>query len=308
MSVPGENDPLSAFTAALRQRAGNEADVWLEALADLIGELTARWDLLVTGTATDVDAFGMTIPATRGDDRVLLRMSYPDGWFVDQTVALQAWNGNGVVRLLEHDPRGGHLRAAPDPGTSLIEEQNQMRALRLAAGALQALWIEPPEGLQTLTAEVRAWVSEMPARFESVHQPFERTLLQEAEQLFRAYMPTQTTKVLLHGDARIGAFAMDGTRAIATDPKPLVGEPAFDAAALLRDVPADVVADTAGCRQLLQSRLDHLTDLLDVGASRVKGWAFAVAVDMGLLAYEGGDVPGGDLMTEIGRLCQSLTA
>lgn len=306
MSIPGSEDPLGAFTAALRQRVGNEADPWLEALPDLIAELTSRWDLLVTGTATDVDAFGMTIPATRGEDRVLLRLAYPDGWFVDLTAALQAWNGEGVVRLLEHEPRGGHLRSAPDPGTSLGEERNQMRALRLASDALQALWIEPPDGLQSLTAEVRTWVSEMSSRFESVHRPFEDTLLRSAEQLFRAYMPTQTTKVLLHGDARIGAFVMDGDAAIAIDPKPLVGEPAFDAAALLRDVPADVVADTPGCRQLLQSRLDHLTDLLDVSASRVKGWAFAVAIDTGLLAYERGDAAGGDLMVEIGRLCQSL--
>ena len=128
------------------------------------------------------------------------------------------------------------------------------------------------------------------------------------EQLFRSYMPTQTTKVLLHGDARLDAFAMDGEAAIAIDPKPLVGEPAFDAATLLRDVPAETVADTAGCRQLLQSRLDHLTDLVEVSSSRVKGWAFAVAVDMGLLAYAGGDTGGGDLMIEIARLCQSLSA
>src|SRR5512141_796984 len=132
MSIPAANDPLDAFRTALGLRVGAEADGWLDALPELIGEMTARWDLQVTGTATDVDAFGMTIPATRGEDRVLLRLAYPDGWFVDLTAALQAWNGKGVVRLLEHEPRGGHLRSAPDPGTSLGEERNQMRALRLA--------------------------------------------------------------------------------------------------------------------------------------------------------------------------------
>jgi streptomycin 6-kinase len=308
MSIPGASDPLDAFRTALGRRVGAEADAWLEALPELIGEMTASWDLLVTGTAKDVDAFGITIPARRGDERVAMRLSYPDGWFLDQTVALQAWDGNGTVRLLEHDARGAHLRTTPDPGTPLGSERNQMRALRLAADALRALWIEPPAGLQTVTAEVRAWVGEMPARFESVHRPFERTLLHEAEQLFRAYMPTQSTKVLLHGDARLDAFVMDGDRAIALDPKPLVGEPAFDAGSLLRDRPAEIVADTTAGRALLQSRLEQLTDLLDVSASRVKGWAFAVAVDMGLLAYEAGDTAGGELMIDVARLCQSLTA
>jgi len=307
MSIPGASDPLEGFRTALVRRVGAEAEPWLDALPDLIAELTARWDLLVTGVAKDGDAFGITIPARRGEDRVLMRLSYPDGWFVDQTVALQTWNGNGAVRLLEHEPRGAHLRASPDPGTPLSMERNQMRAVRLAADALRALWIEPPDGLQTVTAEVRAWVGEMPARFESAHSPFERTLLHDAEQLFRAYMPTQTTKVLLHGDARIDAFVMDGDHAIALDPKPLVGEPAFDAGSLLRDRPAEIAADAAAGRQLLQSRLEQLTDLLDLSASRVKGWAFAVAVDMGLLAYEAGDVEGGAMMIEVARLCQGLT-
>jgi streptomycin 6-kinase len=308
MSIPGANDPLAAFTAALRQRVGGEADPWIEALPDLIADVTAGWDLQVSATARDVDPFGMTIPATRGDDGVLVRLSYPDGWFADQTRALQAWSGDGAVRLLAVDDRGAQLRSAPEPGTSLADERNRARALRLAAAALQTLWIQPLEGLQSLTAEVRSWVGQMSPRFEAVHQPFEISLLHEAEQLFRAYMPTQTRMVLLHGDARLDAFVMDGDHAIAADPKPLVGEPAFDAGSLLRDRPNELVEDDAAGRQVLQSRLDQLTDLLDVGASRVKGWAFAVAVDMGLLAYEAGDTAGGDLMIQVARMCQSLKA
>ena len=64
----------------------------------------------------------------------------------------------------------------------------------------------------------------------------------------------------------------------------------------------------AAGRQRLQGRLEQLTDLLDVRASRVRGWAFAVAIDTGLYAYETGDIDGGDLMIEIARLCQSLSA
>jgi hypothetical protein len=77
-----------------------------------------------------------------------------------------------------------------------------MRALRLIAEALRALWIPAPEGLQTVSAEVRTWNAEMPARFEAAHRPFERQLLYDAQQLFRAFGPTQTGRVLLHGDAR----------------------------------------------------------------------------------------------------------
>lgn len=307
MPTDEPTDPLARFEAAVRTRVGVEADAWLDGLPDLISAMRADWDLSITGPSRQLDAFGMTIPATRAEEPVLLRMAYPDGWFADETAALTAWNGEGAVRLLETDPRGAHLRAAPVPGTSLGAERNPMRALRLVAEALRALWIPAPEGLQPLSAEVRAWTAEMPARYESAHRPFERQLLTDAQQLFRSFTTTQISQVLLHGDVRLDAFVMDGDRAVAVDPKPLVGEPAFDVASLLRDKPGDLVADPAAGREQLQARMDQLTDQLDVPRSRVKGWAFAVAVDTGLLAYEHGDPDGGDLMLEVGRLCQSLT-
>ncbi|MEP6758402.1 MAG: aminoglycoside phosphotransferase family protein [Actinomycetota bacterium] len=307
MPTDEPTDPLARFEAAVRARVGADADEWLEGLPDLISSVRATWDLLITGPAREVDAFGMTIPATRADEGVLLRMAFPDGWFADETTALEAWNGEGAVRLLESDPRGAHVRAAPVPGTTLGAERNAMRGLRLIAEALRTLWIAPPPGLQTLSAEVREWNTELASRFEAAHRPFERQLLSDAQQLLRTFGPTQTAQVLLHGDARLDAFVMDGDRAVAIDPKPLVGEPAFDVASLLRDTPADLVADPVAGRQLLQGRLDQLTDQLDVEPSRVKGWAFAVAVDTGLVAYEGGDPNGGDLMLEVARLCQSLT-
>jgi streptomycin 6-kinase len=308
MADPISTDPLERFEAAVRARVGGDADEWLAAVPDLISSLTGRWDLHVTAVANRIDAFGLSIPARRDSDRVTLRIAYPDAFLADETTALRAWDGAGAVRVLEEDDRGAQLRSSPIPGTALSLERNEMRALRMVADALRELWIAPPEGMQTLATEVRAWGSSMPERFESVHQPFDEQLMRDAEVMFRSFGPSQMDAVLLHGDVRLDTFLLDGERAVAIDPKPLAGEPAFDVAALLRDGPAELVRDPAAGRQRLQGRLEQLTDLLDVRASRVRGWAFAVAIDTGLYAYETGDIDGGDLMIEVARLCQSLSA
>ena len=308
MADPISTDPLERFEAAVRVRVGADADEWLDAVPDLISSVTGRWDLHVTAVANRIDAFGLSIPARRESDRVTLRIAYPDAFLADETAALRAWDGAGSVRVLEEDDRGAQLRSSPSPGTALSLERNEMRALRMVADALRQLWIAPPDGMQTLAAEVRTWGSSMPERFESVHQPFDEQLMRDAEVMFRSFGPSQMDAVLLHGDVRLDTFLLDGERAVAIDPKPLAGEPAFDVAALLRDGPGDLVRDPAAGRQRLQGRLEQLTDLLDVRASRVRGWAFAVAIDTGLYAYETGDIDGGDLMIEIARLCQSLSA
>jgi streptomycin 6-kinase len=275
---------------------------------ELISAFTDAWDLYVTAVANRIDGYGMSIPARRDSDRVSLRIAYPDVFFADETVALRAWDGTGAVKVLEEDERGAQLRTSPSPGTALTLERNEMTALRKAAQTLSDLWIEPPEGMQTLAAEVRAWGATMPERFESVHQPFDEQLMRDAEVMFRSFGPSQMDPVLLHGDVRLETFLLDGERAVAIDPKPLAGEPAFDVASLVRDGPGELVRDPAAGRQRLQARLDQLTDLLEVRASRVRGWAFAVAIDTGLYAYETGDIDGGDLMIEVAKLCQSLSA
>lgn len=308
MGDPTTTDPLERFEAAVRGRVGADAEDWLAALPELISSVTAAWNLRVTAVANRVDAFGMSIPARRDDDRVTLRLGFPDATFDDETVALDAWNGTGAVRVLERDPRGAQLRSSPSPGTSLTVERNEMRALRLVADAMRSLWIEPPAGIQTLAAEARAWGASMIERFEAVHAPFEEHLIRDAEMMFRSFVATQAKQVLLHGDVRLDGFVLDGERAVALDAKPLIGEPAFDAASLLRDGPGELVRDRIAGVQRLQGRLDQLTDLLDLRPGRVRGWALAVAVDTGLFAYESGDVDGGDLMIEIARMCQLLKA
>lgn len=308
MADPSTTDPLERFEAAVRARAGADAEDWLEALPDLISSMTATWDLHVTAVANRIDAFGMSIPARRDSERVTLRLAFPDASLADETAALQAWDGVGAVRVLDSDPRGAQLRSAPSPGTAITLERNEMRALRRVADTLRSLWITPPEGIQTLAAEVRGWGATLVERYESVHAPFEEHMVRDAETMFRSFVATQATPVLLHGDLRLDGFVLDGDRAVALDAKPLVGEPAFDVAALLRDRPAELVRDPAAGTQRLQGRLDQLTDLLDVRAGRVRGWAFAVAVDTGLFAYESGDTDGGDLMLEVARLCQLLKA
>src|SRR4029079_533153 len=215
MADPISTDPLERFEAAVRVRVGAEADPCLERTPDLIASVTAAWDLHVTAVANRIDGFGMSIPARRDGERVTVRIAYPDAFLVDETAALRAWNGTGAVRILEEDDRGAQLRTSPTPGTALSLERNEMTALRKVAEALRDLWVEPPVGIQTLAAEVRAWGASLPERFESVHQPFDEQLMRDAEVMFRSFGPNQMDAVLLHGDVRLETFLLDGDHAVA---------------------------------------------------------------------------------------------
>src|SRR4029453_3047052 len=111
--MPGET--LETFSAATRARFGDEARTWLSGLSDLIADLQDRWSLELGDPSSTEDAY--LVPAERGGDRLVLGLAYPDGWWPETTRALEAWRGDGTVRLFEQDPHGARLleRHAPAP-------------------------------------------------------------------------------------------------------------------------------------------------------------------------------------------------
>jgi streptomycin 6-kinase len=104
--------------------------------------------------------------------------------------------------------------------------------------------------------------------------------------------------VLLHGDFNPGnvLFCGDGQRA-AIDPKPMIGDPAYDPWPLLEQFD-DPFAYPDRVR-LLRSRLDLIADQLSLDAQRIALWAVARRVETALWAAHHGDVTGGaDLMRD----------
>ncbi len=84
-----------------------------------------------------------------------------------------------------------------------------------------------------------------------------------------------TPQVLLHQDLHGGNVLRHGRDWVAIDPKPLVGDPAFDVASLVRD--RRPIRDT----RVLERRLDVLADELGHDRERMRLWSWVHAVAWG---------------------------
>lgn len=296
-------DPLSSFSDQVRARIGSEADPWLKGLKSCIDGLVSRWELTDLGEPRVGDAV-YTVPATRsGSEPVALKVSYPDGWFFEGIEALTHWDGRGVVRLIDHDPRGVLLLERATPGTSLLEEPDEETALGVAAEVLQTLWVTGPQEVTTVGTETLAWAASMPRRHDELGRPFDRTLLHQAILGIRELVPTQREAFLLHGDLHMGNV-QPASRSpwLAVDPKPLVGERAFDAAALVRDRRDELPAEPDGGRARLARRLTFLSERLELDRERLRRWSLAIAVDYALADWEQGFPEEGRSLIHIAEL------
>ncbi|NUW44995.1 aminoglycoside phosphotransferase family protein [Nonomuraea rhodomycinica] len=90
------------------QREGEAGRLWLAALPGIVSEHCARWDLTVDGDPMHGDN-GLAVPVSRGDEPLVLKVSWPDESVPDQVAALRVWNGRGMVLLVDADVSSGAL-------------------------------------------------------------------------------------------------------------------------------------------------------------------------------------------------------
>jgi streptomycin 6-kinase len=169
------------------------------------------------------------------------------------------------------------------PGTPLTA-RTESAALEVGATILRSLRRPaPPENpFRPLDTLATGWASDIRGRWEWRGRPFERSLLDFATGQIGELVGTASGAVVLHQDLHAGNIldAGDG-RWLAIDPKPLVGDPAFDTASLLRDRRDDLCRDPAP-EGRVRWRLDALADLTGLDRERMRGWGVVHALAWGL--------------------------
>jgi streptomycin 6-kinase len=188
-------------------------------------------------------------------------------------LALAAWEGYGVVALLERTPDGrALLLSRVSPGRSFAPSGNDAKDCERVARTLRALVLAPvPAGLPALSETVRARFAR--ARDAGQHRAWVTTqALDGAEGRAVELAQTAARKTAVHGDAQNKNLLVDddgGGSLVGIDPEPSVGDPHFDPALwAVTHRPGDGVRE----------RCAALGGLLGLDAVRLWSWCLALAV------------------------------
>lgn len=203
---------------------------WLAALLDLVGACAAEWSLALEAPVDTPHS--LVIPA--GD--VVLKLNAPSHTEAEtEADALEAWSGEGAVRLLARDDeRRALLVERCRPGTELWHADVDRFAV--VADLLPRLQIEVGDGhpFTLLADEADRWAVEVPRRYRAAGEPFERALLDAAREVYRSV--DRSARFLVNQDLHGGnVLAAEREPWLVIDPKPLVGERELEASGLLRN-------------------------------------------------------------------------
>ena len=259
--------PLPEGLRAIGESASGR--IWLATLPNILEEVAERWELRIGEPFPDASA-SLAMRATRADGMPLvLKLQFPHREAEQEAAALVLWDGNGAVRLLDHDPdRYALLLELCQPGTPLFELDPDA-ALDVVIELLPRLWLRTDRAFASLADEAEHWGETLPNGWERAGRPFERSLLDAALDAIDELAPTQGEHVLLHQDLHTGnVLCAEREPWLAIDPKPLLGEREFGLAPIVRG------AELGYSREHVLHRLDRLTGELRLDRRRACGWTF----------------------------------
>jgi len=254
--------------------------------AVLMKELHAamdRWRLAPDGPLVETRS-GCIAFVRHGPDRRVLKMLSPGS---DETIGVSAlahYKGIGAVNILDRTGRAMLLERI-EPGHQLAEyvlAGNDDRATGILCDVMQALHRSGPPA--TTFPLVEAW-GESFADYRRTNGPLPSPLVERAEVLYRELCESQGPRVLLHGDLHHDNVLYDARRGwLAVDPKGVLGEPAYETGAALRNPTADVALFATPA--IIDRRVRILCERLLLDRARVLGWCFAQAVLAAIWAVE----------------------
>jgi streptomycin 6-kinase len=227
-----------------------------------------RWSLTL-GEPYMQGAAGYTTRATRADGTpVVLKLVHPHRESEHEADALELWDGDGAVRLLDRDDTGSALVLERcEPGTPL-SELDADRALDILIELLPRLWRPAGPPFHTLEDEAAWWCEYLPKTWHG-----ERDLLDAALDALRTLAPAQGEQVLLHQDLHAdNVLSAQREPWLVIDPKPLVGEREFAVAPIVRSI------ELGHSKRDVLHRFDRLTSELGLDRERARGWTIAQTV------------------------------
>lgn len=266
---------------------GDDGRAWLECLPALLDACAQQWNLALAAPFPNL-SYHYAAPALQGATPVVLKACLPMGEFRQEAEAMRLFDGRGAARLLAVDrDRQVMLLERLIPGTLLSTVADDAQATSAAAAVMRRLWQPvPAEHPFPTVADWGEGFARTRRRFDGGTGPLPATLFAAAEAIYAEFDATAAPAVLLHGDLHHeNILAADREPWLAIDPKGLIGEPTYETGALLRNRLPQPLAG-AEARRGLARRADQLSEELNLGRERVRGWAFTQAVLSALWSLE----------------------
>ncbi len=280
-----------AFSRRIVGAFGQAGQTWLQSLPSILDDLSSDWSITLKPVFQDT-SYSYVAPVVRADgSEAVLKVAVPNRELQAEIEALRIFNGLGAVRLIDSDPElGALLLERAKPGRPLLELVDDELATTIAGQVMLQLWGSiVQEGIFPSVENWSSGLHQLRGQFDGGTGPFPKHLVETAEALFRDLIQSMDESTLLHGDLHHwNILSAEREPWLAIDPKGVIGEPAYEIGAWLRN-PFPSIEKQPHPDKIVARRIDQLAKELGLDRKRILGWALAQSVLAAWWSYEDGE-------------------
>ncbi|MDF1795096.1 MAG: aminoglycoside phosphotransferase family protein [Coxiellaceae bacterium] len=250
---------------------GEQGEQWLTQLPEQLQQLQQQLHIELQAPFADL-SFNYVAPGIDGNgNAIALKIGVPNPEISHEIQALQHYNGQGAVQLIDSDTEQGWLLLEQcNPGDTLKTlyiEGNDDQACEVMAHVMQRLW-QPADDNHSFP-HIKEWLDQL-----KPHPSIDKRLIDKAIGISNELLQDQHDEVVLHGDLHHdNILRCERQQWLAIDPKGVIGEPAYEVGAFLRN-PLPQIFEQNKPHQLIQRRIDVISELTGLDPQRIQYWHF----------------------------------
>ncbi len=265
---------------------------WLEDLPIMVKSLAKKYHLQSLMPVNNL-SYNYVLSGFQSTSPIILKVGLDVQAMQREAKALKAFSGFGAINVLNQSD-GILLLERAVPGDSLQSSfpvKDDM-AVQIVCDVMKKLHQAPfpAAGFQ----HVADWLQALDKAWNIPSQ-----YLQKARLLRDHLLATSAASVLLHGDLHHDNILRSGDDWVVIDPKGVIGEPAYEVAAFIRNPIPELLAHKDSM-QIIRSRINLFAETLNLDHQRVLDWCFVQAVLAWAWALEDGtDIENFKNLTEV---------
>jgi streptomycin 6-kinase len=271
--VTGLTFPRNLVRAARRQgRVG-----WLDTVEALVARQAERWSLDLGQPFQPGGGTAWVAPGRSIDwGEVVLKVAWRHPEAEHEAAGLREWDGDGTVRCYAVEEFADTTVLVLErcvPGTALSSKPPELQD-EVVAALLRRLWRRPARRctFRPLASMCDLWAVEFERKVATGGLAVDEGLAREGIALFRSLPVPSAADVLLCTDLHAGnVLAAEREPWLVIDPKPYVGDAAYDAMQHLLNCEGRLHEDPFGL-------LRRMAALLQLEVERLRLWLFARCV------------------------------
>lgn len=261
---------------------------WIKNLPCLLEKYQDLWQITLVGVAPDL-SYNLILRAKHNTSKrsFIFKAGVPNRNLDSEILCTNYYAGRGCVELINYSSVDGVLlleEATPGATLATLTRNGQdSTAVGICADVILKLhkhketFNNYSSHLPNLTKYMSDFAMIRKLIFDK-NIAFDLKLLELAEQKYDALLASTTDTVILHGDLHhFNILSSERDNWLAIDPHGVIGDPAFEVAAFMRN-PYPGFLTIPDFKELLHQRLELFAKLLPYDKYRIWGWSFAQTI------------------------------